>query len=109
MDSSRVSSGRVSLDLTVLTGLDLVDRAPPASVGLIPVDRILVLLWIFCSVLEAGGVLGGGEVRGRWYPCGQDCLSILGCSTQRLFSTTINSSTLVFRFHSFFGKYGSRG
>ena len=65
MDSSRVSSDRVVLDLMVLTGLDLVDRARPAPSGLIPVDGVLVLLWIFCSALEAGGVLGGGEVRGR--------------------------------------------
>lgn len=69
----------------VLTGLDHVDRARPAPVGMIPVDPVLVLFWIFCSALEAGGFLGGGEVRCRWYPCSQDCLSILGCSTQRLF------------------------
>lgn len=102
MDSSRVSSGRA---LTVLTGLDLRDRARPMPVGLNPVHRVLVLLWIFCSALEAGGVLGGGEVQGRWYPYSQDCLSILGGSTQRLFSTTINFDRSVFRICSFFGEY----
>lgn len=91
MNSSRVFSGRAGLALTalVLKGLDPVDRACPASMGLNPVDRVLALLWIFCCALEACAVLEGGEVQGRWYLYGKDCLSILQCSTQRLFSTMI--------------------
>lgn len=101
MGSSHVSSGRVSLGLADLTGLDLVDWARPASRGLNPVDPFLVLLWIFCSALEVGGVLQAGEVRGRWYLYSQDRLSILGCSTQRLFSTTSNFKRLRLRPRSF--------
>lgn len=101
MGSSHVSSGRVSLGLAELTGLDLVDWARPASRGLNPVDPFLVLLWIFCSALEVGGVLQAGEVRGRWYLYSQDRLSILGCSTQRLFSTTSNFKRLRLRPRSF--------
>ena len=77
-------------------GLDPVHRVHPSSVDLTPVDRVLVLLWISWGALAACGVLEDGEVRGRWYPCSQDCPSILGCSTQRLFSTTIIFNELVF-------------
>lgn len=109
VNSSRVSSGRASLALTILaiqTGLDLRAQARPEGLDL--VHRVLALLWIFYSALEAGGVLGGGEVRGRRYPYSQDCLSILGGSTRRLFSTTINFNGLVFRICFLFESRGPK-